>query len=100
MSDSGEATYQLARSIVPIATLAVGVALEYWRPHAQLRPAWFTNLGLGAIGAIVMAVVCAACGWFVADWATRHGVGVLRWVACPPLLAVTLGIAALDAVSY
>jgi len=100
MVDSGEATYQIARSIVPIATLAIGLALEHWRPHARLRPAWLTNLGLGAIGALVMSVVCAACGWLVAEWVARHGVGVLHWVTCPQVLAVALGIAALDAVSY
>src|SRR5215475_4286551 len=96
MSDPGEATYQIARSIVPIATLA----LEHWHPHARLRPAWLTNLGLGVIGAIVVGMVCAACGWLVAGWAARNGVGLLRWVACPQGLAVVLGIAALDAVSY
>src|ERR1041384_1419958 len=62
-----------------MATLVLGLALEHWRPHERLRPAWRTNLGLWVVGTLVTTVVCGACGWVVAAWAA--GVDRRRRVA-------------------
>ena len=49
MSDWGETSYQLARGVGLAAAVVLGLALERWRPHERLRPAWRTNLGLWAV---------------------------------------------------
>ena len=100
MPDSGEATYQLVRGAgLGLALIAV-LALERWRPHARLRPAWRANLGLWAIDALAMSAICGACGWVVAAWAAERGLGLLAWVGAPEWLAAVAGVVALDAVSY
>ena len=100
MPDSGEAFYQLARSVGLAAALLVGLALERWRPHERLRPAWRTNLGLWAVDGVVMALACGACGWVVATWAAGRGLGLLAWLGARPWPAVVSGLLGLDAVSY
>ena len=100
MPDSGEATYQLVRGAgLGLALIAV-LALERWRPHARLRPAWRANLGLWAIDALAMSAICGACGWVLAAWAAERGLGLLAWVGAPEWLAAVAGVVALDAVSY
>jgi sterol desaturase/sphingolipid hydroxylase (fatty acid hydroxylase superfamily) len=100
MPDSGEAVYQTARALAACVALALAFALERWRPHALLRPAWRTNLGLWAIDSLVMATVCGACGWIVASWGASEGLGLLAWAGVEKWLAVAIGVLGLDAVSY
>jgi sterol desaturase/sphingolipid hydroxylase (fatty acid hydroxylase superfamily) len=100
MPDSGEASYQLARGVGLAAAVVLGLALERWRPHERLRPAWGTNLGLWAVDTLVTAVVCGACGWVVAAWATANGLGLLAWLGAGPWAAIGVGLLGLDAVSY
>jgi sterol desaturase/sphingolipid hydroxylase (fatty acid hydroxylase superfamily) len=100
MSDSGETTFQLARAVALVAALALGLALEGWRPHARLRPAWATNAGLWVIDTAVMTALCGACGWTVASWGYGRGYGLLAWAGGGWWLAAALGVIALDAVSY
>lgn len=100
MFDSGESVYQAARVLTAGIAIALALALERFRPHAPLRPAWRTNLGLWAIDAAAMAIVCGACGWHVATWATSRGLGLLSWATAPEWLAIGIGLLGLDAVSY
>jgi sterol desaturase/sphingolipid hydroxylase (fatty acid hydroxylase superfamily) len=100
MPESAEATYQLARGVGLAAALLLALALERWRPHERLRPAWRTNLGIWAVGTLVTAVVCGACGWVVAAWAAERGLGLLAWFGAGPWVAAGVGILGLDAVSY
>jgi sterol desaturase/sphingolipid hydroxylase (fatty acid hydroxylase superfamily) len=95
-----EALYQIVRTAAAGATIALAFCLERWRPHARLRPAWRTNLGLFAIGSLVTAAVCGACGWVVAAWAASRGLGLLAFAGAPLWLAAALGLLGLDAVSY
>lgn len=100
MPEMEEASYQLVRTLGLGVTIVVALALEQWRPHAALRPAWCTNLGLWAIDSFVMATVCGACGWIVASWAVSQGLGLLAWVGAGNGLAMGVGILGLDLVSY
>lgn len=100
MLDSAESIYQLARGLALAMALGFGLALERWRPHTRLRPAWGTNVGLWAIDSIVTAVVCGACGWVVATWAANHGLGLLAWAGASRGVAGGAGVFGLDAVSY
>ena len=100
MPDSGEASYQLARAVGLAAAFLIGLALERWRPHERLHPAWSTNLGLWAVDSLLMATVCGACGWVVAAWAAGHGLGLLAWLGASPWAAAGLGLVGLDVVSY
>jgi sterol desaturase/sphingolipid hydroxylase (fatty acid hydroxylase superfamily) len=96
----GEASHALARGMGPVVALALGLALERWRPHERLRPAWGTNLGLFVAGSLATAAVCGACGWTVAAWAAAHGFGLLAWAGADRAAAIVVGLLALDAVSY
>ncbi len=98
--EGGADAYQLLRGLGLAAALALGLGLERWRPHRRLRPAWGANLGLWGVGIVVMAVLCGACGWTLAVWAGERGLGLLPWLGTPGWLAIGIGIAALDAVSY
>ena len=100
MPDSGEASYQLARGVGLAAALVIALALERWRPHERLRPAWGTNFGLWAVDSLVTAIVCGACGWVVAAWAAGRGLGLLPWLGVGPLATLIVGMLGLDAVSY
>ena len=95
-----ETTYQLVRDVVLAAALVVGLSLERWRPHARLRPAWRTTVGLWAIDGVTTAVVCGACGWVIAAWARSRGIGLLSWAGADPWSAIAVGVLGLDAVSY
>lgn len=100
MFAADETSYQLVRALGLGAAIAVGLALERWRPHARLRPEWGTNVGLWAIDSAVMAAVCGACGWTVAAWAASRSLGLLPSLGVDRWAAAALGILALDAVSY
>jgi sterol desaturase/sphingolipid hydroxylase (fatty acid hydroxylase superfamily) len=98
--DPSETFFQLARGAGLAGALALALALERWRPHARLRPAWGTNLGLWAVDTLLLAVVCGACGFLVAAWAAAHGLGLLPWLGAGPWLGVVAGLLGLDLVSY
>jgi sterol desaturase/sphingolipid hydroxylase (fatty acid hydroxylase superfamily) len=100
MPDSEEFVYQTARLLSAGVAIVLAVALERSRPHALLRPAWRTNLGLWAIDSLVIATVCGACGWLVASWAASQGLGLLAWAGAGQWSALAVGILGLDAVSY
>jgi sterol desaturase/sphingolipid hydroxylase (fatty acid hydroxylase superfamily) len=98
--EAGETTYQLVRVLGLALTVVLGLAVEQLRPHAALRPAWRTNLGLWAVDSLFMATICGACGWIVASWAASQGLGLLSWARAGNAVAVGIGVLALDAVSY
>ena len=100
MSDSGETSYQLAKGVALASAVVLGLALERWRPHDRLRPAWGTNVSLWAVDTLVTAVVCGTCGWVVASWAAGQRLGLLAWIGAGPWAAVAVGIVGLDVVSY
>jgi len=101
MPETGEAVYSLARGAGLAVALGMALALERWRPHERsLRPAWGTNAGLWAAGAVVTAALCGACGWTLAAWAGERGIGLLRWAGAGTGPAFLVGILGLDAVSY
>jgi sterol desaturase/sphingolipid hydroxylase (fatty acid hydroxylase superfamily) len=100
MPDSGESFYQLTRIVGLASTVVLGLALERWRPHERLRPAWSTNVGLFVVDGLVTALVCGACGWVVAAWAAERGLGLLGWIGAGSFAASGLGIIGLDAASY
>lgn len=100
MPDATESIYQLSRGAgLGLALLGV-LALERWRPHERLRPAWTTNFGLWGIDALLMALVCGACGFTLAAWAETRGIGLLGRTGSNGWLAIALGVLVLDAVSY
>jgi sterol desaturase/sphingolipid hydroxylase (fatty acid hydroxylase superfamily) len=90
----------LLRLLGLATALLFALALEHLAPHARLTRPWRTNLGLWALDAALMRVVCGACGFAVAAWGEARGFGALHWLGAPAWLALPLGVAGLDAISY
>lgn len=95
-----ESVAQILRGLVPLAAFALGLALERMAPHAALRPEWRANLGLWLVDALLMALVCGACGWVIAEWAQVSGVGLLNQLDAPLVAGIAATVVALDLVSY
>jgi sterol desaturase/sphingolipid hydroxylase (fatty acid hydroxylase superfamily) len=95
-----DANFAVARDVSLAAAVALALALERWRPHQRMRPAWGTNLGLWIIGVVATSVVCGACGFGVAAWAADRRLGLLAWTEARPAMATATSVFALDAVSY
>ena len=95
-----EPIVQLVRGLAPLAAFALGLALEHRMPHAPLRPAWRANLGLWLIDAVLLAVVCGACGFAVAVWARDAGVGLINALDVSLAVGVAATVVGLDLVSY
>jgi len=96
----GESEAQLLRGLAPLGAFLLGLALERLAPHVALRPAWRANLGLWLIDAVLLAIVCGACGFAIAAWATQAGVGLLNELGAPLWLGIPVTVATLDFVSY
>jgi len=95
-----EGSFTVARSVGFVLAVAIAVGLQRMAPHARLRGSWRTNLGLWAINAAVLGVVCGACGYAVASWASATRLGVLRLVPLPQAGAILASVVLLDVVSY
>lgn len=87
-----------------VGVLLVLVALERLIPRRRLvmaiRSRWTTNLTMVALGMMVgrglglIAAPLAAVG--AAVLAERNGIGLLHWLAVPPMVAVPIAIVTLD----
>jgi sterol desaturase/sphingolipid hydroxylase (fatty acid hydroxylase superfamily) len=95
-----ESDFAVARSLGFLLAVAIAVSLQRITPHGRLRGSWRTNLGLWAINALVLGVVCGACAYTVARWASAAGVGVLTLVPMPRAVTIVASVVVLDVVSY
>jgi sterol desaturase/sphingolipid hydroxylase (fatty acid hydroxylase superfamily) len=95
-----ESDFTVVRSLGFLLAVAIAVSLQRIAPHARLQGSWWTNLGLWAINAVVLGVVCGACAYTVARWASAAGVGVLALVPMPRAVAIIASVVVLDVVSY
>ncbi len=76
------------------------VMLQRVAPHARLAGSWRTNLALWVMDIFVVGIVCGACAFTVARWATEIGVGLLTVGPPPGAVAMAVSVVALDLVSY
>lgn len=97
MTESG---FTVVRSVGFLLAVAIAVSLQRITPQARLQGSWRTNLGLWVINAVVLGVVCGACAYAVARWASAAGVGVLTLVPMPRAVAIIASVVLLDVVSY
>lgn len=95
-----ESEFNVVRAVGFVLAVAIAVSLQRITPHARLHGSWRTNLGLWAINAGVLGVVCGACAYTVAGWASAARVGVLNLVPMPHAVAIIASIVGLDVVSY
>jgi len=95
-----ESDFTVVRAVGFLLAVAIAVSLQRLTPHARLQGSWRTNLGLWAINAVVLGVVCGACAYTVARWAGAAGVGVLTLVPVPRAVAIIASVVVLDVVSY
>ena len=95
-----EGTFQLCRASAFGLAVVLAFALQRLTPHARLRGSWSVNGGLWLLNAMVVGLVCGACAFSVADWATREHIGILNWTTAPTWMAMASAIVMLDLVSY
>ena len=100
-----EAPLRLAAFLSVLALLLL--AQERWPrrvPAPGRRGRWSVNLSMVVLGALVaraMAGLVVLLGAVAAaQWAARHGVGVLAWLQWPPLVEGALAFLALDCAIY
>ena len=95
-----EGTFQLLRGSAFFLAVGLAVALQRATPHGRLRGSWLVNGGLWLLNAVVLGVVCGACGFSVAQWAASEHIGLLNWVTAPRWVSLVATIVLLDLVSY
>ncbi len=91
--------------LVAFAGVLVLLALWEWRAelrHGMIprRERWPTNLGLGAIDAVLVRLIAPAGAVGAAMLAARHSVGLFRLVEMPTALTVVVSILLLDLTIY
>jgi len=92
------------RLAIGVASLAVLLALETWRPFfpgrtARARHA-VRNLGVGLLNSLVVAALFGGLLQRVSDWSTANSFGLLHRLALPPWAAVAGAIVLFDAWMY
>jgi len=95
-----EGDFTVVRTVGFVLAIAIAAGLQRIAPHARLHGNWRTNVGLWAINGVVLGVVCGACAYTVARWASATRVGVLNLVPMSPAVAILASVVALDMVSY
>jgi len=96
-----EASIRLGAFLVILASLLV---LERLCPWRQPRPLgwrrWPGNLGLAVVGTLLVRSLLPAAAVGSAIWAEAQGLGLLRQLTIPPVLAIPLVILLLDLLVY
>lgn len=99
-----EQEFQIWRSLSIAAAAGLAFFWQYRARHSGYREDWWVNVGLWLSNALVMAVVCGACGFKLASWLAEHRIGLLnRWEPpgeIPAVLALVFGVVALDFGAY
>lgn len=99
-----EQDFQFWRSLCIASAAGSAFFWQHRARHSGYREDWRVNVGLWLSNAVVMAVICGACGFKLAGWLAQHEIGLLnQWN--PPrevagFLDVFLGVAALDLGAY
>lgn len=93
-----EGVWRLAPALLLLLVLAAAEWRWPWRAAAPAR--WWGNLSLGALSALITAVLPLASMSAAAQWASDHGFGLLHWLTLPPLLAGLLAFVLLDLAVY
>ena len=87
-----------------LAVLLALLALERVRPWRALRPLgarrWPHNLGLAALGAILVRALVPAAAVGAALWAEARGIGLLPALGAPAWVAIPLSVLLLDLLIY
>jgi len=91
---------QLVRGAAFATAIALATMLQRLAPHAGCRGSWRVNTALWLTGAGIVGAACGACGFEVARWAARRGIGALNAVGSGPWVAVPASVLVLDLVSY
>jgi sterol desaturase/sphingolipid hydroxylase (fatty acid hydroxylase superfamily) len=95
-----DAQFQLLRAGSFAFAGGLALTLQHLTPHARWRGSVGPNLGLWAVSAVVMGLVCGACACAVARWASAAGVGALNASGASLWVAIPATVIALDFVSY
>lgn len=85
--------------VLGIAALLLSAELLIAARPAR-RDRWLANLGFGVLGGVVGFALSAVFPVSAALWAEDAGIGLLRWLAVPPWLALPLAILLLDLAVY
>jgi sterol desaturase/sphingolipid hydroxylase (fatty acid hydroxylase superfamily) len=100
MTQIDEWTFQLARGIALAIVIGVSLLLEATRPHAPNGVRRGTNLGLWALNAAILGVICGGCVCAASRWAATEQIGLLNVTRMPIWVSAPATVFGLDALSY
>jgi sterol desaturase/sphingolipid hydroxylase (fatty acid hydroxylase superfamily) len=83
-----------------VAAGLVALLIQRLAPHEKMRGSWRVNGLLWAVNVTVVGFLCGACGFTVAGWAERNGVGLLNQTSVSLRMAIPVTIVVLDVTSY
>ena len=91
-------------TLIAVFGLTLLWALESWMPaargrHDRLRHA-ARNLTLGLLNAVVLALLAGPLIAWASGWAEGSGIGLLRFLALPPVASIIAAILLFDAWMY
>jgi sterol desaturase/sphingolipid hydroxylase (fatty acid hydroxylase superfamily) len=95
-----ELEFQVIKSVGFVAALALAVVIQRSRPHRALSGSWRANVGLWAVNATLLGVVCGGCACAASLWASGRGIGLLNQGGVSLWAAIPVSIIGLDLISY
>ena len=96
-----EATLRLGAFAGVLATLILAERLLPWahpRPRGMRR--WWPNLGLVAVGSLLVRLTLPLAAVAAAIWALARGIGVMNWLDLPLWAAIPLTVVVFDLLIY
>ncbi len=96
-----EATWRLGAFLGVLALLVLAERLIPWaQPHPLGARRWLPNLGLVALGSVLVRFTLPLAAVGAAIWAQRADVGLMNWLDVPLWLALPLTVVVFDLQIY
>jgi len=96
-----EATWRLGAFLGVLALLVLAERLIPWaQPHPLGARRWLPNLGLVALGSVLVRFTLPLAAVGAAIWAQRADVGLMNWLDVPLWLALPLTVVVFDLLIY
>ena len=95
-----EFEFQIVKAVGFIAALSLAVAIQHVSPHRALAGSWRANMGLWAVNAVILGLVCGGCACAVSLGARDAGIGLLNQGTVSLWVSIPVSVLGMDVVSY